>query len=54
MHNPFSTSAQGGRVGRSLTAVALSAVALASAVTGAYFTDSDAVAGTPSRPATST
>lgn len=43
MRNPFAKSSQGGRVGRSLTAVALSAVALTSAVTGAYFTDSDAV-----------
>ena len=43
MHNPFSKSVQGGRVGRSMIAVAMSAAALASAVTGAYFTDSDAV-----------
>ena len=43
MLNPFRKSAQGGHVGRSMTAVVMSAAALASAVTGAYFTDSDAV-----------
>lgn len=37
------TVAEGGRLGRSLAAVALSVVALASTATGAYFTDSDAV-----------
>lgn len=43
MRNPIRKSTEGGRVGRSIAAVALSAVALASTVTGALFTDSDAV-----------
>jgi spore coat-associated protein N len=37
------TAAEGGRLGRSMAVVALSVVALASTVTGALFTDSDAL-----------
>lgn len=43
MRNLIRTSAHGGRVGRSMLAVAMSVSALAVTVTGALFTDSDAI-----------
>jgi hypothetical protein len=43
MENTIRTTAKGGRIGRSMLVVALSVGALATTVTGALFTDSDAI-----------